>query len=223
MSIIASVSTSGVGTPFNVSPSTSSPNSSSSNNRNSVIPSNSHRASTIALEKFSRSVDHLADVLNSSDDDDALLAQRASESGVSSVTNTTVTSSSNTSSNVSSQRSRSLDSNPEPFASSSTDARGSGGQLRHSTSRSSVRSKSSVKSQGRRNREIRAQYEYYNLNPKDVPDVSAEMEKWYAMTDSSEEREVSRAQKWTRMAEKIHKGGEEVYQFKYSPKVSTGG
>ncbi|RUP47437.1 rab-GTPase-TBC domain-containing protein [Jimgerdemannia flammicorona] len=34
----------------------------------------------------------------------------------------------------------------------------------------------------------------------------------------SEEREVSRAQKWTRMAEKIRKGGEEVYQFKYSPK-----
>ncbi|RUS17086.1 rab-GTPase-TBC domain-containing protein [Endogone sp. FLAS-F59071] len=238
----------------------------------SNLSSNPHRASTAALEKFSRSVDHLADILNSSDDDDGAgalvstsapapasvfasvpasvpasilasvsastsVARRASESAVSSITATTATSKSGSISSRQSRGNLGDDSDPEPVASSSGETNASGSGHKRSGSKSSVRSKSSIRSRRERENEIRAQYEYYNLNPKDLPDVSAEMERWYAMTDrygfmseerqtlqvsdkTAAEREASRSQKWARMARKIFLGDEEVYTFMRSPKLS---
>ncbi|KAI8642770.1 rab-GTPase-TBC domain-containing protein [Parasitella parasitica] len=100
------------------------------------------------------------------------------------------------------------------------------------TSNSSIRTAPARKSiselsfQNRRDSDLRRQYEQ---RPEKVPDVAAQMEKWYAMTDrygfleeqpSKSElkvkaKEVERAEKWANMSTAVTVDQENAYKFVY--------
>ncbi|KAG2229616.1 rab-GTPase-TBC domain-containing protein [Thamnidium elegans] len=71
----------------------------------------------------------------------------------------------------------------------------------------------------------------YDQRPEKVPNIAAEMEKWYAMTDrygflddnsnldiKAKEKEVERAEKWAKMSESVIIHDEHAHSFVYSTK-----
>ncbi|KAG1053661.1 hypothetical protein G6F43_004281 [Rhizopus delemar] len=77
--------------------------------------------------------------------------------------------------------------------------------------------------------------QHYEQRPEKIPNVAAEMEKWYAMTDRYgflenqdsqvfdsilvKEKEVERAEKWANMSNRVLIHGETAYTFYYNYKL----
>lgn len=99
----------------------------------------------------------------------------------------------------------------------------------NSSIRTNVRKSGSFNSLEFRDTDLRRQYEQ---RPEKVPDVAAEMEKWYAMSDrygfledendlssqQAKQKEVERAEKWARMSSSTTINDEPVHKFMYTDK-----